>query len=65
MTTDYRRHAGHYVLGLLAAMATTEALAESSMPLSVERIFHDKEFELNEPVSSKWLAEGVSYTTVE
>ena len=35
------------------------------MTLSVERIFHDKEFELNEPVSSKWLADGASYTTVE
>lgn len=35
------------------------------MTLSVERIFHDKEFELNEPVSSKWLAAGASYTTVE
>jgi len=35
------------------------------MPLSVDRIFHDKEFELNEPVSSKWLADGESYTTIE
>jgi len=33
--------------------------------LSVERIFLDKEFELNEPVSSKWLNDGESYTTVE
>jgi len=65
MTTNYRRPAGHYVLGMLAALATTQTSAESSMPLSVERIFHDKEFELNEPVSSKWLAEGTSYTTVE
>jgi len=35
------------------------------MTLNVERIFHDKEFALNEPVSSKWLADGASYTTVE
>ena len=35
------------------------------MTLNVERIFHDKEFELNEPVPSKWLADGASYTTVE
>ena len=40
-------------------------MADSPALFSVERIFHDKEFEINEPVSSKWLADGVSYTTIK
>ena len=65
MISNGQRHTNRYVLGLLAVFSTATAAADSNMPLSVERIFHDKEFELNEPVSSKWLAEGASYTTVE
>ena len=53
MTTNGRRRAGDYFLGLLVAMGSAEAAAESTTLLSVERIFHDKEFEINEPVSSK------------
>ena len=33
--------------------------------LSIDRIFHDKEFELNKKVASKWLHGGDSYTTIE
>ena len=65
MTTNVRRLAGGYLLGLLAALAYAEAAADSTTDLSVERIFHDNEFELNEPVSSQWLADGASYTTIE
>jgi len=53
------------LLGLVAALGSAQAAAEPAAPLSVDRIFHDKEFELNEPVSSKWLADGASYTTIE
>lgn len=65
MTTKGRCRAGNYFLGLLAALCCAEAAADSPPLLSVERIFHDNEFELNEPVSSKWLADGASYTTIE
>ena len=33
--------------------------------LTIDRIFHDREFELNKKVPSKWLEGGDSYTTVE
>ena len=39
--------------------------AENAQLLSIDRIFHDKEFELNKKVPSKWLQGGDSYTTVE
>ena len=65
MTRKNRHPAGHYFFSLLAALVAMQAGAESKSLLSVDRIFHDEEFELNEPVSSKWLAEGASYTTVE
>ena len=39
--------------------------AETDSLLSIDRIFHDEEFELNEKVPSKWLQDGASYTTVE
>lgn len=40
----------------------TEALQE---PLTIDRLFQSDEFEINEPVSSKWLSDGASYTTIE
>ena len=33
--------------------------------LTIDRIFHDKEFELDKKVPSKWLEGGASYTTVD
>ena len=39
--------------------------SETESLLSIERIFHDKEFEINKKVASKWLHGGESYTTVE
>jgi len=65
MTTNHLYRTGAGFVGLLALLATADSHGEATMPLSVDRIFHDKEFELNEPVSSKWLADGASYTTVE
>lgn len=47
---------------LWAAQVTA---AETSALLSIDRIFHDKEFEIAEPVPSKWLSGGTQYTTVE
>jgi hypothetical protein len=41
------------MLGLLMALCAAQAVAESTTLLSIERIFHDEEFEINEPVSSK------------
>jgi len=65
MTTNNRHRTATCVLGLLAALNFSSSHGESTAPLSVDRIFHDKEFELNEPVSSKWLSNGESYTTIE
>jgi len=48
----------------LAAVAAGDARAEMT-PLSIDRIYHDKEFEINKKVESKWLHGGESYTTVE
>ena len=50
-------------LGSLVAASATAA--ESGSVLTIDRIFHDKEFELNKKVPSKWLEDGASYTTVE
>ena len=38
--------------------------AKADSPLTIDRIFHDKEFELDKKVPSKWLDGGDSYTTV-
>jgi dipeptidyl-peptidase-4 len=65
MSTNERRRTGTHLLGLLAALGAAQAAAESTTLLSIDRIFHDDEFELNEPVASKWLADGTSYTTIE
>ncbi len=49
-----------------AATLTVPALsAESKTPLSIDQIFHDEEFKINEKVASKWLHGGESYTTIE
>ncbi len=65
MIVNYRRQTGSCLLILLLALGATQAAAESASVLSIDRIFHDEEFELNEPVSSKWLADGAGYTTIE
>jgi dipeptidyl-peptidase-4 len=48
-----------------AVCAASVRAAETGSLLSIDRIFHDKEFELNTKVPSKWLRGGESYTTVE
>jgi dipeptidyl-peptidase-4 len=53
------------LVGLGVLMAAPASAAEADSILTIDRIFHDKEFELNEKVPSKWLAGGDSYTTVE
>ena len=40
-------------------------VAETESLLSIDRIFHDEEFEINKKVKSKWLQGGQIYTTVE
>jgi len=50
----------------LSSLVTPTAHAEvDSSLLSVERIFHDNEFEINSKAASKWLRGGESYTTIE
>ena len=48
-----------------ALFATSASPAQSDSVLTIDRIFHDKEFELDEKVPSKWLEGGKSYTTIE
>ncbi len=43
----------------------TEDVDASSDKLTIDRIFHDKEFEIETPIQKKWLDEGAAYTTVE
>ena len=54
---------------LLFCIATVCAVsvraAETDSILTIDRIFHDKEFELDKKVPSKWLEGGESYTTVD
>ena len=54
---------------LLACMTASCALTnpgdDDGSVLTIDRIFHDREFELNKKVPSKWLDGGDSYTTVE
>lgn len=50
---------------LAAISSASISAAETDSLLSIDRIFHDEEFELNEKVPSKWLQDGASYTTVE
>ena len=51
--------------GVAILCAAQVATAESNALLSIDRIFHDNEFEIAEPVPSKWLSGGTQYTTVE
>jgi len=46
-------------------LAVTVCAADVDSVLTIDRIFHDKDFELNKKVPSKWLENGASYTTVE
>ncbi|MBT8083273.1 MAG: S9 family peptidase [Gammaproteobacteria bacterium] len=50
---------------LAALFAAPVCAAEADSTLTIDRIFHDKEFELDKKVPSKWLDGGYSYTTVE
>jgi dipeptidyl-peptidase-4 len=51
---------------VLAMIVSLQAIAaESSARLSIDRIFHDEEFEISKPVPSKWLGDGDRYTTVQ
>ena len=50
---------------LMAACAVSVRAAETDSNLTIDRIFHDKEFELDKKVPSKWLEGGASYTTVD
>ena len=49
---------------MAALIAASTSVAAESL-LTIDRIFHDREFELDEKVPSKWLEGGDSYTTVE
>ena len=50
---------------LAAICAVSVRAAESDSILTIDRIFHDKEFELGKKLPSKWLEGGESYTTVD
>ena len=60
------RHSHNVALVLFTAfVAAPISAAANDSVLTIDRIFHDKEFELNTKVPSKWLEGGDSYTTVE
>jgi dipeptidyl-peptidase-4 len=65
MTVKVKRYLSYLFLVSLITTFATASKADQTDPLSVERIFHNDEFETNQPVSSKWLAGGESYTTIE
>ena len=50
---------------VIAFLAAPVLADEAPTALSIDRIFHHEEFELNERVPSKWLGGGDWYTTVE
>ena len=52
-------------LCLAAVCAVSARAEENEFMLTIDRIFHDKEFELDKKVPSKWLEGGASYTTVD
>jgi len=54
-----------YLLCFFSLVSTTAHAEGEVSLLSVERIFHDNEFEINSKVASKWLRGGESYTTIE
>ena len=53
------------IVGASPAPASPAPAADESVLLSIDRIFHNKEFELDKRVPSKWLGDGDQYTTVE
>ena len=55
---------GRLFVFMAALIAASTSVAAESL-LTIDRIFHDREFELEEKVPSKWLEGGDSYTTVE
>ena len=50
---------------LAAVSVVSVRAAETGSILTIDRIFHDKEFALDKKVPSKWLEGGASYTTVD
>ena len=54
-----------FALCLAVLFSISVRAAETDSMLTIDRIFHDREFELNRKVPSKWLDGGNSYTTVE
>jgi dipeptidyl-peptidase-4 len=60
-----KRTATVLLICLVAVYTTSVNAAENTSLLTIDRIFHDKEFELSTRVPSKWLRGGESYTTVE
>jgi len=54
-----------FALCLAVLFSVSVRAAETDSMLTIDRIFHDKEFALNRKVPSKWLEGGNSYTTVE
>jgi len=54
-----------FLIFVAAALSVPAHAAETKSLLSIDRIFHDEEFEINKKVASKWLHGGESYTTVE
>jgi dipeptidyl-peptidase-4 len=60
-----RRKTGIILFCLQALFAASVGATETDSMLTIDRIFHDREFELNKKVPSKWLEGGDSYTTVE
>ena len=53
------------IFGVLLITTSVVTANEVMTPLSIDRIYHDKAFETNKKVESKWLHGGDSYTTVE
>ncbi|MDA0678803.1 MAG: S9 family peptidase [Proteobacteria bacterium] len=53
------------LLSLALGAALMARATETSELLSIDRIFHDEEFDLSRPVPSKWLGDGDEYTTVQ
>ncbi|MEE4161406.1 MAG: S9 family peptidase [Woeseiaceae bacterium] len=54
-----------FALCLAVLVSVSVRAAETDSMLTIDRIFHDGEFQLNRKVPSKWLEGGDSYTTVE
>ncbi len=54
-----------FLVCVAAVLIVPVHAAEPEALLSIDRIFHDEEFEINKKVASKWLHGEESYTTVE